>query len=427
MSGNTSVVGGGPREFPEANSASPGLTDASAVRVDAALLASALFLQRIELPIFGSTLGLDFVAAILIFAHQFASGRLFIQYDRLLWLLLLVVAATASWLLNADSKRTSYGLFLITYSMFILARPSTPDQYKATLRAFQFLVLIISWLAIVQFLAHFVISPAKLVMFFGIIPDSLLTHPGESVEAGVKSNGIFLLEASYMSQIGALGILVEILEFRRPRYLLVLTLAFLLAYGGSGLSILLLSLPLAAFVNPKAQLPAIVVTLFALVLFATGFIHLSMFTSRLGEFENTGSSGFSRFVSSFWQAADYFKTASLAELLFGKGPGYGFVPSAFYATESNSWFKLFLEYGAFGSFVFICFFTACFRRSRCPKPLIVALMYNFLFTGATSLINSFFIILMVVLCTLSRPEPRRLRLNETDRYPSSLVTRSTAV
>jgi hypothetical protein len=264
-------------------------------------------------------------------------------------------------------------------------------------------------------------------MFFGIVPDSLLTHPGEAVEAGVKSNGIFLLEASYMSQIGALGILVEILEFRRPRYLLVLTLAFLLAYSGTGLSILLLCLPLAVLVNRKAQLPAIVASLFALVLFATGFIDLSMFTSRLDEFDNPGASGFERYLSSFWQAADYFKTASLAELLFGKGPGYGYVRAAFYSTSSNSWFKLFLEYGGFGTFVFICFFTSCFRRSLCPKPLIVALIYNFLFTGASSLLNSFISILMVVLCTLSRPEPRRVSLSETDQYPSSLVTRSTAV
>jgi hypothetical protein len=424
---SVSRFGGGRRELLEENLASQGLADASAVRVDAALLASALFLQRISLPVFGSTLGLDFVAATLIFGHQFASGRLFIQYDRLLWFLLLVVAASASWLLNADSKRTSYSLFLVMYSLFTLARPSTPDQYKGTLRAFQFLVLILSWLAIVQFLAHFVISPARLVMFFGIIPDSLLTHPGEAVEAGVKSNGIFLSEASYLSLTGALGILVEILEFRRPRYLLVITLAFLLAYGGSGLSTLLLCLPLAAFVNPKAQLPAIVVALFALLLFATGFIHLSMFTSRVGEFEDPRASGFVRFVSSFWQVADHFKTASLSELLFGKGPGYGYVRAAFYETSSNSWFKLFLEYGAFGAFVFTCFLTSCFRRSQCPKPLLVALIYNFLFTGSFGLIGSFTSLIMVVLCTLSRPAPRRLRLNETDQYPSSLVTRSTAV
>jgi hypothetical protein len=420
--GSVSRSGGDRRNLP-ATVSSLCPIDTSAVRVDTALLASALFLQRFTLHFGGPVLGLDFVAATLILAHQFASGRLFVQYDRLLWFLVLVVAATVSWLLNADSKPTSYGLFVVVYSLFTLARPSTRDQYKGTLRAFQFLVLILSCLAIVQFLAHFVVSPAKLVMFFGIVPDSLLTHPGEAVEIGVKSNGIFLAEASTMSQIGALGILVEILEFRRLRYLLVLTLAFLLAYSGTGLSILLLCLPLAALVNPRAQMPAIVVTLFALVLFVTGFIQLSMFTARVGEFQDPHASGFMRYSSSFWQAADYFKTASLLEFLFGKGPGYGFVRVAFYFASSDTWFKLFLEYGVFGTFVFVCFFTSCFRRSQCPKPLLVALIYYFLFPA--SLLGS--PAMMMVLCTLSLPEPRCLRPNETDQYPSSLLTGSTAV
>jgi hypothetical protein len=205
----------------------------------------------------------------------------------------------------------------------------------------------------------------------------------------------------------------------------VLTLAFLLAYGGTGLSILLLGLPLAALVNPKAQLPAIIATLFAVGLFAAGLIDLSVFTSRFGEFQDPHASGFMRYISSFWQAADYFNAASLPELLFGKGPGYGFVhaASAFYATSSDTWFKLFLEYGAFGTLVFICFFTSCFRRSRCPKPLLVALIYYFLFPA--SLLGT--PAMMIVLCTLSGREPRRLRLNEPGEYPSSLVTGSTTV
>jgi hypothetical protein len=399
----------------------------SAVRVDIALLASALFLQRFSLPFStNSSLGLDFIVAVLIFAHQFASGRLYIQYDRLLCFLVLLVAATSSLVLNSDSKTSSYGLFVVIYSLFTLTRPSSPEQYKSTLHGFQYLVLILSWLAVAQILAKFVVNPRSLVMFFGIIPESLLGFPGESVAIGQKTNGIFLAEASTMSQIAAFAILIEILEFRRPRYLIVLTLAFLSAYGGTGLSILLLCLPLAALANRRAQLPVMLVTLVALGLFATGIIHLSAFTSRLDEFKETNQSGFMRFVSSFWMAAEYFNTASLQELLLGKGPGYGYVRAAFYATSSNSWFKLFLEYGAFGTFVFICFFSLCFRKSRCPKPLLVALIYNFLFT-ASNLIGSSTSIMMIVLCTLNGSEPRRVRSNKPGPHPSSLVTGSTAV
>jgi hypothetical protein len=336
------------------------------------------------------------------------------------------VAATSSLVLNSGSKTTSYGLFVVIYFLFTLTRPSCPEQYKNTLHGFQYLVLIISWLALAQVLAQFVVNPRSLVMFFGVIPASLLGFPGEAVALGQKTNGIFLSEASTMSQTAALAILIEILEFRRPRYLIVLTLAFLLAYSGTGLSILLLCLPLAALANRRAQLPVMIVTLFAVGLFATGFIHLSSFTERIGEFQDPNASGFMRYVSSFWMAADYFDTASLQQLLLGNGPGYGYVPAAFYATSSNSWLKLILEYGAFGTFVFTCFFGFCFRRSRCPKPLLVALIYNFLFTSS-NLVGTSTSVMMVVLCTLSGSEPRRVRSNEPGPKPSSFVTGSTLV
>lgn len=411
MRRSASLVASEQQDLPEGNLASLGPIDVSAVRLDTALLASILFLQRISLPMFGSSMGLETVVALLILGYQFAAGKIFIQFDRLLWFLVLVLVATSSLLLNATSKRSSYGLFLVGWFLLTLTRPSSLDQYKATLQTFQFLVLILSWLAILQFLAHFIINPSRLVMFFGIVPN--LSHPGGSVEIGAKSNGIFLSEASTMSQMAALGIIVEVLEFRRPRHLLVIALAFLLAYGGTGLSILLLGLPLAALVNPKAQLPAIVITLFALGLMAAGFIHLSMFTSRLGEFQDPHASGFMRFTSSFWMAADYFKMASLPELFFGKGPGYGAIGTRFYANTSSAWFKLFLEYGAVGTFVLPCFFVYCLRRSWCPKPLLAALIYYQWLLG--NIVGASALVMIAVLCTLNGPERRRRGVR--DQYP----------
>jgi len=202
-------------------------------------------------------------------------------------------------------------------------------------------------------------------------------------------------------------------------------LALLLAYSGTGISILLLSLPLAVLVNRKAQLPVLLISLFALGLLATGIIHLSAFTSRLGEFEETRASGFIRFISPFWMAADYLKTASPAELLFGRGPGYGYVREAFYEGASNTWFKLFLEYGLVGVFLFTCFLGSCFRRSRCPRPVIAGLMYLYLLTQ-NNLLTPSVVIIMVVLCTLSGPAPRRARIDDTGRSRSFLVTGSAA-
>jgi hypothetical protein len=285
------------------------------------------------------------------------------------------------------------------------------------------------------------VDPRKLMMFFGIFPDSVLPLNAEGGRGGVntmgtlsaaggvlKSNGIFLDEASEMSQIAALGILIEILEFRRPRYLIMLTLGFLLAYSGTGVTILLVSLPLAFLADRKAQPPLMLVGLLAFGLLAAGVIDLSAFTSRIGEFEDTHSSGFERFVGSFWMAAEYFPAASLLQLLLGNGPGEGFHPDRgglIYSGGGATWFNWIYLYGLIGAFLFTCFMASCFQRSPCPKPLIVALIYHYLVTGG-AVAGTVVQIIMVVLCTLNGPEPRRGRIDEPGRYRSSLVPGSVA-
>jgi hypothetical protein len=125
-------------------------------------------------------------------------------------------------------------------------------------------------------------------------------------------------------------------------------------------------------------------------------------------------------------AADYFHTASLPELLRGNGPGgQGFVASPFYHASGSSWFNVIYYYGLIGAFLFTCFFASCFRRSRCPKPLLAAFIYNYLVTNS-NLIGTSNLIMMVVLCTLNGPEPRRGRIDEPSQYPSPFVTGSAA-
>jgi hypothetical protein len=428
-----------PETFVASSSSILSKSTKSAARTDIAVLACTLFIQRFSFPFFGEkTLSLGFVLSTLILIYQFTCGGLLIQYDRLLWFLAVVAAATFSVLVNFNSTAfTSYGLFVVVYFLFTLSRPYAPDQYKRMLDSFQFLMLIISSIAIAQFPAQFVVDGKKLIMFYGIFPESILPLPmifnpgynspntiGIVTVAGhslIKSNGIFLGEPSQMSQLAALSILIEVMEFRRPRYLIVFTLGLLFAYSGTGISILLLSLPLATLVNRRAQLPALLVGLLGFGLLETGIIHLSAFTSRVGEFENTQASGFIRFVSPFWLAADYFNTATLSEFLFGNGPGGpGFTARVSYSAGGGTWFKLLYEYGLVTAFLFTCFCGSWFRRSRCPTPLIVALIYYYVILGNS--LDTSLLMIMIVFCTLNSPEPRHGRINEPGRYRSSQTT-----
>jgi hypothetical protein len=322
---------------------------------------------------------------------------------------------------------TGYLQFMVFFALFTLIRPSTPDQYKRTLQAFQFLVLVLSCLGMAQFVAQFVVDGKELINFYGIVPDFLFsdpstgTHEPRTFGKGIlKSTGFFLSEPAALSQMTALGIIIEILEFRRPRYLLVMALGCLLAYSGTGLMLLALFLPIAGLRHRRAASSALLVVMLALGLFSTGIIDLSAFTSRVGEFGDTGASGFSRFVSPFWLAAKHFDTGSLEALLVGSGPGTvkTFVDAWFSGFPAN-WFKLLYEYGMIGSFMFCCFLASCLRRSRCPGVVIAAIIFAYVFLQGIMTVT-------IALCTLSGLGPRRHRVGDASQYEPSSVAASVA-
>jgi hypothetical protein len=372
---------------------------------------------------FGNTyLQLVLVPPAFIVLHQFLVGKLLIRYDRSLWFLGVVLAITCSLMLNfQNTMLTGFFLFMFSYSLLVFSRSSTSATYVKTLQAFQFLVALISCIAVAQFVAQFVVDGKQLIFFFGLVPDALLefgrsggwTTVRELGNGLIKSNGIFLTEPSALSQMTALGILIEVLEFRRWRYLFVLALGFLVAYSGTGLMLLLFFLPLSGLHHGKAGLAAMVVGAFTLALLATGIIDPAVFLSRVGEFQDTRASGFSRFVAPVWLAADEFDSATLQTLLLGNGPGTAKIIAAETASASgyggyvSPWFKLFYEYGIIGSFVIGCFVVSCVRKSRCPRIVTAAIIFTWLFLAGNVAI------IMMVLCTLNGPEPQRRRIDES--------------
>jgi hypothetical protein len=417
----------------------------SGTRVDIALLFSALFLQRFSLPFGGTFLSMTLIISSLILLHQFLSGKLLIQFDRLLWFLAVVAMATSSLLLNFKSTMlTSYGIFLVLYSLVTLNRPSTPDRYRSTLQAFQFLVLIISYIAVVQFVAQFAVDARQVINFYGLVPDFLLapTYEGPGpggvtgmhtiipITAGsslLKSNGLFLYEPSALSQLTALGILIEVLEFRRPRHLFVMALGMLMAYSGSGLMLLLVCLPVFGLRNRGAALSALLVAIFAIGLFASGIIDLSVFLGRVDEFNDTHQSGFARFVAPFWLAADNFDTASLQALLLGNGPGTEnlFASNTWHGAHGVTWIKLFFEYGIIGTFIFICFLASSFKNAISPRLLVPAIFFYYFFIDGM-LLNPAFVTMAIVLCTLQVCAPRRSHIRDASPSGSYVVVGSGA-
>jgi hypothetical protein len=153
-----------------------------------------------------------------------------------------------------------------------------------------------------------------------------------------------------------------------------------------------------------------------LALFATGIIDPSVFLGRVGEFEDKGASGFDRFVAPVLLAAKQFDNASLLLLLVGNGPGTAKTlnGAAFYSAFAPTWFKLFIEYGIIGSFIFVCFLASCLRQSKCPGLVLAAMIVNYIFN--VDFLTTSILTIMIVLGTLNSGEAKRIRGDSATVY-----------
>ena len=153
---------------------SPSPKRVSELRIDIALLASALFLQRFSLSFGQSLMTLDIVPTVLILFHQFASGRLLILYDRLLWFFVLGVSVTCSLYLNFNSTMLpSYSLFIV-YILVHVSRSAPLINTDDNTGLSSFYCLFLPSLAIIQFFAQFLLDGRNLSQFYGVIPEFLL-------------------------------------------------------------------------------------------------------------------------------------------------------------------------------------------------------------------------------------------------------------
>ena len=190
-----------------------------------------------------------------------------------------------------------------------------------------------------------------------------------------------------------------------------MALGFLLSYSGTGLMLLLVFLPLAGLRHGRAGLSALLVVMFALGLFATGIIDFSAFSSRVGEFEDTRSSGFGRFVAPFWLAAKQFDTEVFASITGRERSGDSkdlsvrvqcLVHGGLYGP---SWAKILHEYGIIGSFILCLLLGVLLEEIEVSRPRDCG--YD-LFLGVPPGNHDY----NNCLCTLSGPGPRRDRIDK---------------
>lgn len=314
------------------------------------------------------------------------------NWQRMIWYLLMVLAATIALLINPEkSSLSSFILFLIIYSTFTIDL-FIPYLLKCKAKnIFEQLLLLGAILGIAQFLVQlkggtyfelsdFLPSSLKLAGFNTYYP---LTY-GSEIN---KSNGFFFMEPSFFSQFMALGIIIEMLNQKRILRLVILGLGLLSSFSGTGIILLVIFLmPLLAKMKPFVRNFLLFCGCIILFMFMKTE-YAEVITSRIFEIKSSDSSAAIRFVNPI---RAIFERPFLS-ILFGSGAGTCNMIYDQSIANFSAIPKVLFEYGVITTVLYMgLIFKGFFRKKGDIFSIAVVVMYLFLGGNLLQSVVAFF-------------------------------------
>jgi len=317
------------------------------------------------------------------------TGRLTPEPRRLALYLLMVAVLTAEQAFTAGNfSFTSLMLIVMLHLAYAFKLHGVGDDSLPYLQRFLNFSLFICVLGIIQYPAQFVIGARLAFPIEHFTPSSLITHRYNYLNAlaygstTYKANGLFMLEPSYYSQLLGIALLLELAGPQRLWRMAVYGLGFVVAFSGTGLVMVAMTLPTLLIVYKRYSLLVAAIVGGALVIAFGESLGLSLFLERAQEFNYTESSGYMRYVGPAKLIGQYLSNDPV-KALFGLGAGMMLrtTPWPMYNASETGWAKLILEFGVVGAATYFWFLYSCVFRSSQPSVLRMALAAMTLLNG----------------------------------------------
>jgi hypothetical protein len=350
-------------------------------RLVAAAIVSVTFLASIAIPLGSKQVSLGVLIPMFCALIGFGLGRMQLRAANL-----VAYAAAMSIILALQiiggGEFSALSLLLLAALHLPYCFQLSPDTAgpEAYLALFQKVAVVLAVCGLCQFGGQFIVDYRWLFPIQTFLPQSFVLQnynyfnplfPGSAI---FKSNGVFMLEASYFSQLAALALIIEILYFRRLLAAMLFLAALVVAYSGSGLLVLIVALPFIVITKKRYD-----ILLYALVVLVAGYalsdtLGLNLFVNRAGELADANSSGFARFVGGFYLFNQYL-WPDTTHALFGMGAGAmdRYADQAQYAVAAVTWVKAVFEYGLVGAVVYFAFQYFCLFANRGPLAVKLAI------------------------------------------------------
>ncbi len=285
-------------------------------------------------------------------------------------------------------SQSSYLLMLVIYAGYVLWIPRDGRGVADALAVFSRVATVIAACGVAQFALQFALDRALVFPIENLVPDSLVVHgynPQIPLSYGAKvykSNGVFMLEPSFFSQLCAIAILVELALYNRLSRLCLFALALVLSYSGTGMLVLAVGLPVLVLTQRRWDLAGLALAGAAVGVLLAEALNLEIFAQRAQEFSDPRSSAFERFVGAFYVFDEFLWTDGF-RALFGYGAGtyqsYAARSSA-PSAELGPW-KILFEFGIVGALMNLGFLIWAVMRSSAPLPVRLGVTASFFVNG----------------------------------------------
>jgi hypothetical protein len=360
------------------------------------ILFACLMLQRFAVPVGTFKLSIATLVTLAVVLWGMALRRLTINPRGLMYYLAFAALAAGTALISFEFDRyaqyrqslPSLIHFIVLFLPFMFRARDPMDELDVT-RLIQKFLVFLALCGIVQFGAQFV--GLAVFTFRPYVPGEYLVEelynvsiPMSHGSLYLKSNGFFLVEPSVASQFVAIGLMLELMYFKRLWVLVTLAFAMFVALSGTGLMVIVLFLILYAFsarATGRRDLLLVlgVVALFVILITVVFEEFGEALLSRRAEFFDERSSGYHRFVSP-WRALLVLIERHPSFLIYGVGPGSAEALEFSFIHWTNTPFKLISEYGLPLFALWCAMFLYAIRRPG-NGVIIVPMIYFFFFTG----------------------------------------------
>jgi hypothetical protein len=294
-------------------------------------------------------------------------------------------------LIHQEYSPTSLLYVLLVYLPLALALPLANESDVRTIwKHISLLATIIACLGLIQMGVQ-VVAGGQYLDPLRLLPQGLqlqgynTTYPISASESISKPNGMVLLEPSFFSQMVALGLLSELVFFKRKARIFLLLVALAASFSGTGLIMLIPALFFLGSIRTILSFAVLAAILLA-VLVALGYG--SVYLTRLTETQDSGSSGHARFIAPYEEMLNGWRDKTSSRV-FGKGAG---VADRMSIENSHVNFgpvtKVGVEYGIVGLVAFTGVWIALFAGIALPNAIIVALII-FYFAASGSFLQPF--------------------------------------